>query len=100
MDDGLKWIAAALLAGVLVLAFTQWREMSEATRIQENQGNLRRTTVDYLNDIRSLHNSDCKADTAFWTAIDSARKRVASVEAGAQLTHAYEIAYWACRDQE
>ena len=117
MEDGLKWIAVVLLAGVLVLGFMQWREMREATRIQENQRNLRETTADYLRDIHPRHSADCKADTALWTAIESAKKRlrgmiavlnydvspeviVASVEAGAQLSHAYEIAYWACRDRE
>ena len=120
MEDGLKWIAVDLLAGVLVLTFMylfiQWREMSEATRIQENQRNLRQATVDYLNDILPLHSRDCEADTIIWSAVSSARERVngmfavldydvspevivASIEAGAQLTHAYDVAYWACKGQ-
>ena len=121
MQDGLKWIGVALLTGILfftfMFLFIQWREMSEATRIQEDQRSLRRATVNYLDGIVPSHSPDCKADTIIWSAISSARERVAgmsavlkydvspelivaSIEAGAQLTHAYEVAYWACTDQE
>ena len=77
----------------------------------------RDATVRHLEAIRPTHPADCKANTTLWTSTGAALNRVqgmlkvlahdaspevvvASIEAGAQLEQAYQIAHYACKEDE
>ena len=113
---GLLFIGLMLLVGVLANVWMHLDENGQREDTGARRVLLQQATLKHLDDIRQHHKSDCKADTSLWVAVSSAENRVdgmrailehnasaevviASIEAGTQLTGAYETAFFACRER-
>ena len=86
-------------------------------KAEQDRTTARDATVRHLRGIAPFHPADCKTNTTLWTTMGSARNRVngmlqvlehdaspevlvASIEAGAVLEQAYQVAHYACKDDD